>query len=149
MIIGFTGTQKGMTGEQLEALHRWLLSFEFKDGYPIEAHHGGCIGADAQFHDLIREVFPQTKIVIHPGFDILHPKRAKKSGDIILPVPEPGKLFPAIQRNHDIVNNIDYLFATPKEFMNVLRSGTWATIRYAYRSGVPVHILLPDGKCRS
>jgi len=48
-------------------------------------------------------------------------------------------------RNQDIVNECDVLVATPKENNEVLRSGTWATIRRATKAKKPVLIVNPDG----
>lgn len=38
-----------------------------------------------------------------------------------------------LERNHHIVELGEELIATPKEFSHTLRSGTWATIRYAWK----------------
>lgn len=51
---------------------------------------------------------------------------------------------PFIVRNHDIVDLTDWLLATPKGD-EVVRSGTWATVRYARRIDHPVVIVYPDG----
>jgi len=45
MRVGFTGTSQGMTRPQQEAVAALLL-----DPVPNEAHHGNCVGADAEFH---------------------------------------------------------------------------------------------------
>ena len=48
-----------------------------------------------------------------------------------------------LDRNKDIVNNCDLLIAAPKENTEVLRSGTWSTVRYAKQLGVTVVIIEP------
>jgi hypothetical protein len=58
--LGFTGTKAGMTKEQQKTV-MWLL----KEFEPINVHHGCCIGADEEFHDLVER---WTTIVRH-----LHP----------------------------------------------------------------------------
>lgn len=50
-----------------------------------------------------------------------------------------------IQRNHDIVDDSDMLIAFPSTMNEILRSGTWATIRYAKKRGKMVLIIFPDG----
>jgi hypothetical protein len=118
MKIGFTGTQIGMSQHQKEQFVLKLLELD-----PIEFHHGDCIGADAEAHDIVREFLPNVIIHIHPP--IISSKRAHKSGDIIHN--EAGYL----ERNHYIVDDTDCLIGTPKTDTEELRSGTWATIRYA------------------
>ena len=44
-------------------------------------------------------------------------------------------------RNMNIVNQSDVLIAAPKEEVEVLRSGTWSTIRKARNKGLQVIIL--------
>jgi len=129
VIVGFTGTQKGATEAQLAGLGELLAD-------ATEAHHGDCIGADAQFHDLCIEL--GKPVVIHPP-DV-ETKRAHCEGyaDIL-----PAKAYKA--RNHDIVDASDVLFATPDGFKEKQRSGTWATVRYARKQGKRVVVVLPDG----
>jgi len=132
--IGFTGTQSGMTDTQ------YLITKLFFQKYKIEiedVHHGDCIGADADFHILVR-LYSNIKIIIHPPKN--KSKRAFKQGDVIL---EPDEY---LKRNHDIVDACNILLATPKENEEVLRSGTWATIRYGKKSKKMVIIIFPDGK---
>lgn len=127
MKIGFTGSQHGMTKEQWNSIVQIIKKLN-----PIEVHHGDCIGSDTQFHSLCAA---HIKTIIHPPND--KSKRAFNVGYIVLP------LKPYLKRNQDIVNACDLLIATPKEKREVLRSGTWATIRYARKVNVPRIILLP------
>ena len=59
--LGFTGTRRGMTDAQKERITALLLLF-----HPRQAHHGDCIGADKQFHELVQQVLPATEIIVHP-----------------------------------------------------------------------------------
>jgi predicted Rossmann fold nucleotide-binding protein DprA/Smf involved in DNA uptake len=54
-----------------------------------------------------------------------------------------------LERNHDIVDASEVLVAIPKETEEVLRSGTWATIRYAHKLRRRVMIIYPNGFTRS
>ena len=127
MKIGFTGTQKGMTPVQ-KAEVAFLITGE------NEFHHGDCVGADEQAHHIaeIRKV----PIVKHPSTN--GKKRAFcKGGKEVKPKPY-------LVRNRDIVNATDELVAAPSG-PEVLRSGTWSTVRYALKQEKLVHIVMPDG----
>jgi hypothetical protein len=105
---------------------------EFTRLYAVEFHHGDCVGADAEADDLIAQI-GGCKIVIHPPDNPR--KRAFKTrypGRIVLPAK------PYLMRNHDIVDATDILIAAPKTNEEELRSGTWATIRYAMKQGKEV-----------
>jgi hypothetical protein len=140
--IGFTGTRNGTTEAQYGYLRGALTSMIPKGNaevnVEVEAHHGDCVGADCEFHVLLREVCPAARIIAYPGLD--NAQRAFSDADLIL---EPR---PLLDRNLDIVKAVDFLFAAPKEDHMVLRSGTWATVRYAVRRNVPqVIVVKPDG----
>ena len=118
--IGFTGTSKGMTQHQKDQLKEFISSVDV-----VSFSHGDCIGADAEAHDILRDLNLLNKVRIHP------PKDAKKR-----PFCEgantvcPEKAY--LDRNHDIVDEgIDLLIAAPGSRNERLRSGTWATVRYA------------------
>lgn len=135
-ILGFTGTSEGLTLAQKRGLYTVVREF-----HPREVHHGDCVGADDYFHDVIRSYFPDCKRIIHPPDN---PKKRAFCGespnDIILPEK------PYLARNQDIVNAAKVLIACPKEFKEVVRSGTWSTVRRAAKRNIPIYILLPDGK---
>ncbi len=99
---------------------------------PSEFHHGDCIGADKEAHEMVREFHPECLIVGHPPSNQI--KRAGTLCDIFRPA------LPYLDRNHAIVDAVSVLIAAPKDPSEQLRSGTWATIRYA-RGKIPVHIL--------
>jgi hypothetical protein len=48
-----------------------------------------------------------------------------------------------LKRNRDIVDAAVMLIAVPKETTEVLRSGTWTTVRYAKKKGCSVLIIPP------
>ncbi len=116
--VGFTGTQHGMSESQKEQLRDWLVGLGAN-----ELHHGDCIGADAEADAIAREL--GLNIVIHPP--VTEKKRAwcAREGDVILPP------LPYLERNHDIAYDTPILIACPRTRDEVLRSGTWATVRYA------------------
>ncbi len=133
MIVGFTGTQQGMTEPQLAAFADLLARLR-----PETLRHGDCVGADAQAHRVALNM--GIKIIIHPP--IYWHKRAFCEGA--------SELLPArdyLVRNHLIVQLSDCMIATPSG-PEVLRSGTWATIRYARKMKRPLCIILPSGLAR-
>jgi len=100
----------------------------------ITFHHGGCVGADAQAH-MIASKYGMTT-VIHP------PTNDKHQAHIV-----PHELRdpkPYLDRNHDIVDECDFLIACPKQMVEIRRSGTWATVRYARRNDLRVMVIPPE-----
>ncbi len=141
-ILGFTGTQDGMTIEQVASI---IELFENGDLAAVETvHHGDCIGSDADMDWLCPKL--DIQVVLHPGCNArgFPAKRANCLGKHII------KTYPQrkyLDRDQDIVDETEGLLATPKEYTEVLRSGTWATVRRARKKGVPVWIVYPDGAC--
>lgn len=127
MKIGFTGTREGMSQNQKEQFVLKLFDLGI-----TEFHHGDCIGADADAHDIVREFFPNVKIVIHPPERSY--TRAFRKGDFSHP------LKPYIERDRDIVDDCEHLIGSPLD-KEVIRSGTWTTIRYARKIG-RIHTIL-------
>lgn len=129
MKIGFTGSREGMTHEQACTVSALLSG-------AIQVHHGDCVGADADMHALA--LLADVPIVLHPPTD---PKARAFCKGAAMSWPE----APYITRNHQIVDACDILIAAPAQTNEVLRSGTWATVRYARKRGIPVKVIGPDG----
>jgi acetylornithine deacetylase/succinyl-diaminopimelate desuccinylase-like protein len=105
-------------------------------------HHGDCVGADSEAHDIAaKSGYP---IVIHPPS--YNSKRAFCEKISTAQVLSP-KWY--IDRNHDIVDSSEIVLAAPGESTEQLRSGTWATIRYAKKKGKPLIIVFPDGSSKT
>lgn len=130
-ILGFTGTQQGMTEDQKMAFEDILAC-----GAKV-LHHGDCRGADAQAWRLART---------HGFKTVCHPPNVPKKRAFTMPNEETREELPYLVRNQRIVDESEILIATPKGFEEELRSGTWATIRYAQRRKKPVVIIWPDGE---
>ena len=129
MIVGFTGTRSGMTASQAEHLRHLLILLD-----PVEFHHGDCVGADRQAHDIAQSLHIPT--VIHPATSPNQRAHCRGACRILEPKPP-------LDRNQDIVVACSKLLATPSTTAEHLRSGTWATIRYARSQKKPVYILRP------
>jgi hypothetical protein len=132
--IGWTSTREGMSVRQWR-IAKHLLERLFSDGSTF--HHGDCLGGDQEGFEIAMDMGYFT--VAHPPIN--SKLRAYTKSDLILPEK------PYIPRNHDIVGESDLLLACPrlpeKDALS-LRSGTWATIRFARtHSEVPVLEILP------
>jgi hypothetical protein len=132
--VGFTGTQRGMSGPQTSAVRRHLgQCFKFAGPDQPEFHHGDCIGADAQAAQIARDL--GYRVVGHPP--VVAAKRAFFPSDV------ERRPEAYLVRNREIVDAVEFMLATPGEAREVLRSGTWSTIRYARQRGVPGVIIRP------
>lgn len=139
MIVGITGTQSGINEKQLRKL--WELLWKLK---PAALRHGDCIGADAQAHMLALAI-GIPNIIIHPP--IIPDKRAFCSGVFGLPtIVSIQELKSYLIRNRRIVDSCDLLIALPNTNVEHLRSGTWATVRYAQSINRPFQLIVPTGE---
>lgn len=126
MRVAFTGTKSkvGLTARQMAALRARLLALR-----PTVFVHGGCVGADndadlmAALLGIPRRVFPSDC----PEMSV-PPAVLTARGPVVI---EPAR--PALTRNPLIVGAADYLLACPRQPREVLRSGTWATVRAGRR----------------
>lgn len=134
MEIGFTGTQLGMTVQQKDRVRLLLEKLD-----PTGVAHGDCIGADAEFHNICLQLGKWIRI--HPPYKGTKRAYCKEWNEIL-----PGKDY--LVRNRDIVAGVDCLIACPAEYDEQLRSGTWATVRYARERGIPIYVIQPDGSIR-
>ena len=138
MIIGFTGTRRGMTPAQRAALADCVSAL------PARAIHGGATGADEEFDAfLISAGMNPQDIDVYPA-SVDRWLKWTDAGRTTYAVDEP------LLRNRIIARRCDYLIAAPATAGEVVRSGTWATIRYARRpiARRPIVILLPEGGVR-
>lgn len=127
--VGFTGTQhRGMTLSQRMEFENLLRPDDV-------VHHGDCVGADKDADTIARRV--GCKVVIHP------PDNDSKRAFCAQPGDEVRKPLPYLVRNRDIVNESETVIAAPRTAIEELRSGTWATIRYARQKRRSLIILRP------
>ncbi len=114
MIVGFTGTRKGMSESQKRQLVL-VLRYFYRTHETTEFHHGAADGAD------------QEAVLLAVGVGYTS-------------VPHPAGADP-LERNRDIAEACDVLIAAPVKDTEELRSGTWATVRYARHERKPVVML--------
>jgi hypothetical protein len=143
-VIGFTGSRQGMTPAQKAALRELLeerLPLEL-DHDDASFHHGDCVGADAEAHDIAAAL--DYLVTVHPPSDPRLRAAVHRTGkwfegvDVLLPEK------PYLERDRDIVDACDELIACPKDASR--SGGTWHTVHCARRAGKPVTIIWPDGE---
>lgn len=158
--VAFSGSRKGGTPEQSFAFEHELTFLQMKYARLV-FHHGDCEGWDEKAHR-----FASTRcyeIHIHPPINSSARAfcwagtraAARYPKPVTVNVPGYGKvdlyIYPEkdyLPRNHDIVDVSEILLACPNEKKERLRSGTWATVRYARKQGKPVVLIFPDGSVR-
>ena len=131
--IGFTGNRYGLKPEQEEQIKLILDKYD-----NIILSHGDCVGSDTDFHKLCmnyKNTHPQKKIMIHIFPPNNSKLRAFNQGDLLMDEK------PFLVRNLNIIKNSFVLIACPVDKnKEVLRSGTWSTIRKAKKLNLLVHI---------
>ena len=122
--------------------------------------HGDCIGADEQAHNVVLKykipicIYPPNKRIFRSNIhnDLVW------SGTKAKCFSEWGTLFildngnkiifysedDYLKRNRKIIKKSDVLIATPGQKEEQLRSGTWATIRYARKRPIAIWRIAPD-----
>ncbi len=132
-VVGFTGSRDGMTIDQEESVFELLEQRKDKIRYVV---HGGCVGADKQFHDMCIRL----KIPVHIMPCNLKDTQAKCE--------KAAKIYPErppLSRNKKIVVAASVILAAPAQRGEILRSGTWSTIRYAKNAKKKLAIIYSDG----
>jgi hypothetical protein len=129
-VVAFTGTREGLNADRRTAIAKFLKNA----GNVRLAAHGMAKGADTDFDAICeklcikREGYPASE----------HSIRFVKP-QMVYPVKPP------LERDWDIVKRGQLLIAAPPTDKEVLRSGSWATMRYNAKLEKPlVHFLL-DG----
>ena len=132
--VGFTGTRNGMTLPQKKVVQ--LLLREFKERGFLWLHIGDCVGADTDAYCIAKE--HNMAVHIHP------PDNPSYRSFLVGAMEDLPNSYR--ERNKAIVKASEALLATPEGFTEIIRSGTWSTIRYARRQKRPIIIIWPDGK---
>lgn len=131
--ISFTGSRTGMTDQQKLAVDEKLV------GKPSQVNHGDCIGADAEFHQIMYKKWEDNlRIDTFPGHieryrAFCQPARVHRSRN-------------TLERNRLIVMLAEVLVTTPKSEQEKISSGTWYTMEYAQERNVPIVVVWPNGR---
>lgn len=135
-IVGMTGTRKGLTDAQRKALSITLRVLFGKGMKTLS--QGCCVGSDAQAARMAKQ--SGYLLVGRPGhLAALVDEEAAALCDVFHP-PED-----TLVRNGKIVAEAAVLVACP-EAEEVVRSGTWSTIRKGRAAKRPIVIVWPDGR---
>lgn len=136
--VGITGTRQGARPEQKDALWEVLNQTS-----PREVHHGDCVGIDALVNEMCETLNQRygTRTIIHP------PTRSELRA-FCIPPSGAGEILPPkdyLTRNRWIVRRCEVLVGVPNTMAPRQGSGTWWTIKYAYKQGRPIAIIFPNG----
>ena len=135
MKLGVTGNRNGTTMQQRDTFTYWFSHYN-KD--ITEFHHGDCVGVDEEICEIVQDISPAITIICHPPISTLY--RAFTTYDLCM------KEKDYLDRNHDIVDAVTVMWGFPTGFKEIVRSGTWATIRYAKRMNKELFVAWPDGE---
>lgn len=138
MNIGFTGTKLGMRWEQKQTVKDLLI--RLTDGDVLhhgEFHHGDCVGADVEAALIAYRL--GFKVICHPPIN--ENKRGFFQHNYMV-----NPSFDYVVRDRHIVNDSRVMIAAPHTSYEIIRSGTWATVRYARSCKRTIYIVTPDGK---
>lgn len=162
MIVGFTGTRGGMTEMQKRVVLQ-LVQVLHANGY-IRYIHGGCMGADWDFHLIATSNPYRAEVRVHPSTIYkTYPAairalcQGKKPTDEVVRSAwlRNGATFvaspdAALARNTTMMRYVSEcqgaVIATPLAGEPESRSGTWHAIRSAQHFKIqPLYLVLPDG----
>lgn len=134
MIVSFAGTRQALTGSQGRSLYLVLSRLVV-----LEAHHRDGVGADEDFHGLVRSMDFPTHVVIHPPDD---DDRAFLPGD------SAWNSFPRLVLDNHLVEVCDLLLAAPANMAGPTpahKEEPWDVVERAQDSGKQVYLFWPDG----
>lgn len=146
--IGFTGTRRGMTMQQLHHVRKTLRKIESQyRSYELWAHHGDCVGSDEQFHELA--IASDFNMHIHPPSNPKLRAYCEHANHALGRITIVESTKPYKIRNGDIVRTSNLMICTPhlhEKDGSQIYSGTWSTIRIARLRKVPYVIYYSDGR---
>lgn len=128
--IGVTGTHVGCTSAQHTTLRLFITALNARS-----LHHGDCVGVDAEAAGIAN--LAGMRVICHPPLNEI--RRA------FAPSHEVRIAKHYLVRDRDIVDESDLMIGVPRLAQEELRSGTWATIRYAVKQNRTVYLINPDG----
>jgi len=139
VILVFTGTQSGTTDPQHDSL-RTILAEANPD---TEGVHGLCVGADFEFHRLCREF--GIPLRGHPGDNPAKRASIPASEFVVLLDAKPNLARNRAMVDYSVLSSEkSQLIVCPKRDFEELRSGTWATVRYARSASLDILYVWPS-----
>jgi hypothetical protein len=107
---------------------------------PFYIRHGGASGADEEFHAIISQ-HPVHAVDVWPSDLPRWRMKEIPQGRIVNLVIH--QVSPPLQRNWTILENANLLLACPDSPREVIRSGTWSTIRRADKLDIKAVVVAP------
>jgi len=136
MILGYTGPEIGMTPRQKDTVRYLFHELEIS-----HLHHGDCVGGDAQAHKLAKNLLRGGSACV-----TIHPPDKPRLRAYCQDYNEIRHELPYLVRNDNIAREgIDGLVAAVPTSAEILRSGPWATVRYARKHKRRIWLVFPDG----
>lgn len=136
VIVGFTGTRKGMTLPQQVTL-RGVLCYLRCSVFS----QGECQGADEEAAWIAWRLGCAVESEPGVGSGGLSPFQSKN----MPPVSKRWAPKHYIKRNEFIVEGADFVIACPFQLTEQFNGGTWWTIKYAREKHASLMIIWPDG----
>jgi len=141
IVLGFTGTSRTVLPCQQRAALEHYIKSHLKPLHIDYAIHGGADEGDDVFHNLC--VGLGITVHVWPS-----EKQKGKKWPGISVIVHPITPGTPLNRNRIIVAHATLMIACPKEHAEVLRSGTWATVRYTRAAHKPITMIYPNGEIR-
>lgn len=135
MIVAFIGSRKGMTERQKFDL-ALNLGMVYRRG-EMTFIHGGCIGADEEFHKAVMQLkSPNDKVEVYPGYSMKDVSDMRFRGDFT-GADVVHDEDPFLERNRLMVRRADIIIVAPRKGGR----GTRYTITYTKRLSKALKIL--------
>ena len=139
--IGFSGTRYGMTLLQRRAVYR-VFRWYRDNRSAITVHHGSCVGADAEAHDIARML--GLAVALHPGYSDAERMASFAAECAMLPGERVWREQHYLKRNQVIAACVGVLVAAPHGERS--SRGTNHAISCAVKLERPVVIVSTDGR---
>lgn len=135
MIVAFIGSRKGMTERQKFDL-ALNLGMVYRRG-EMTFIHGGCVGADEEFHKAVMQFkSPNDKVEVYPGYSMKDVSDMRFRGDFT-GADVVHDEDPFLERNRLMVRRADIIIVAPRKGGR----GTRYTITYTKRLSKALKIL--------
>lgn len=147
MRLGFTATRTLDHDGRLR-IRAHLEALQASGAEVTEVTTGGALGGDTYIAGLARVLWPNAlhRLVLPAGYGneamVTGFERGLAEGRFRGEIVRTG--LPPLKRNHVILDHADHLLAFPRQVTEPANprvgGGTWATVRYARKRGLPLTI---------
>jgi hypothetical protein len=134
MKLCFAGSRFGMTIQQKLKVKEFILKNKNKIE---EIRHGDIIGGDEEFHSILFHLDMINKVHIHPAYD--------RKSRALCKSPNIYKPQNTSTRKKIMLDNSNFLLATPNTYRYGNRFDVWSYIKIAQEKNIETMIVYPDG----